>query len=85
MASESQAKRAQKLFSKTLVRKGAHAIGVEPGRRHGHRGFVVVAYIDKPKPRQPLPASLSLPAKEGGKQVPLVVKQEQEFVPQTPK
>ena len=77
MATETQARKARTLYSKQLVKRGAHAVGVEPGSKHGHPGFVIVAYIKRL--RKALPHSLSLPAAEGGKEVPVVVKQASEF------
>jgi len=45
MATEEQANRARRAQADSLVRHGAHAIGVEEGGSYGKPGFVVVAWV----------------------------------------
>ena len=80
-ASEKKANVARDLFSQELVDKGAHAIGVEPGKGHGHSGFVVVAYVPE-NFRGTLPETLEIPAREGGGSVPVVLRREERFKPE---
>jgi len=81
MASERQANTARDLFSSDLVKQGAHAIGVEPGKDHGHPGFVVVAYVP-PTHAAKFPTKLALPTEHGGGDVSLVMQSAQPFTPQ---
>lgn len=80
MASEHQANTARDLFSRELVKKGAHAIGVEAGKGHGHSGFVVVAYVP-PTHAGKFPTKLVLPTEHGGSEVPLITQSAESFTP----
>jgi hypothetical protein len=80
-ATERQANEARNQYADELVAKGAHAIGVEPGDRHGHSGFVVVAYVNKSFKGR-LPDNLNVAKSRPGKAVPLVVKKEDAFKPE---
>jgi hypothetical protein len=80
-ASEAKANAARDAFSKELARKGAHAIGVEPGQAHGHAGFVVVAYVPDEFSGS-LPESLEVPKELGGGSVPVVLRRQEPFKPE---
>jgi hypothetical protein len=80
MASEAQANKARKTHGNDLVRRGVHAIGVEPGEEYGHAGFVVVAHVE-PDAKPDLPSSLPSGDK-GGAKVPVVVRRSDRLVPE---
>jgi hypothetical protein len=80
-ATERQANDARNQHADELVAKGAHAIGVEPGDKHGCSGFVVVAYVNKSFKGR-LPDNLSLTKSRSGKSVPLIVRKEESFKPE---
>ena len=80
-ATELQANEARNKYADELVARGAHAIGVEPGSRHGRDGFVVVAYVNKSFKGQ-LPETLTVAKSRSGKDVPLVVRKEETFKPE---
>jgi hypothetical protein len=72
MASENEANKVRQLHGRKLLKMGAHSIGVEEGKSHGKKGWVVVAHV-APKSEVDLPSSLSYPTKKGEVEVPLVV------------
>ncbi len=49
MATLKQADKARAVHSAAIADKGAHAIGVEPGKAYGLKGYIVVAYVDPDK------------------------------------
>lgn len=81
MATEPQANKARQEHGNDLVRRGVHAIGVEAGEAHGHKGFVVVAHVP-PGVEVDLPASLATPARSGSVKVPLVVQSGEPLKPE---
>jgi hypothetical protein len=58
MATEQQANEARRRYGRELMRRGAHAIGVEEGTSFGKKGFVVVAHVP-PKKKADVPESLT--------------------------
>lgn len=70
MATLDQANEACREHADALANLGAYAVGVEPGKAHGHKGHVVIAYVD-PKRSPSLPESLEVGST--GVKVPLVV------------
>jgi hypothetical protein len=81
MASEDEANKARERHRRDLLAKGAHAVGVEPGSRHGKRGWVLVAHVP-PNARIELPSSLSCRTSKGEVDVPLVVAHGEPFAPE---
>jgi hypothetical protein len=81
MANEDEANQARRTLGRSLMKKGVHAIGVEQGRRHGKKGWVVVAHV-APKQKVKLPASLTLPTDAGSVEVPLVIAESEPFEPE---
>jgi len=80
MANEEQANEARRQHGRTLLAKGAHAVGVEEGRHYGKKGFVVVAHI-APQQQSDIPSSLTCSTKEGEVEVPVVVERDEPFTP----
>lgn len=81
MASEGEANKARRAHGNVLTRKGAHAIGVEPGQAYGHAGWVVVAHVE-PGKKVDLPSELAAPDDGKTVSVPLVVRRSASFVPE---
>jgi hypothetical protein len=81
MANEKQANEARRQHGRTLLAKGAHAVGVEEGKHHGKRGFVVVAHI-APHQASDIPSSLTYSTEEGEVEVPVVVERDEPFTPE---
>jgi hypothetical protein len=71
MASEAEADQARRQHGGDLMRRGAHAIGVEDGRGYGKSGWVVVAHV-APKAKVDLPATLPCAGAQGQVDVPVV-------------
>jgi hypothetical protein len=78
MANEDEANKVRQQHGRDLMKKGVHAIGVEEGKCHGKKGWVVVAHV-APKAKVDLPSSLSCSTKEGEVEVPLVVTRSEPF------
>jgi hypothetical protein len=78
MASEEEANNARRNFGGKLMKQGAHAIGVEEGKSHGKKGWVVVAHV-APDSKADIPSSLSFSTKEGEVEVPVVVARREPF------
>ncbi len=70
MATLDEANQACREHADALANLGAYAVGVEPGKAYGHRGHVVIAYIEPGKAAS-MPESLAVG--ETGATVPLVV------------
>jgi hypothetical protein len=81
VANEDEANEARQRHGKSLLQQGVHAIGVEDGKAHGKRGWVVVAHVSPDKPMK-LPASLDYQTAHGQGEVPLVVKYAEPFKPE---
>lgn len=83
MANEDQANEARRQHGRTLMKRGAHAIGVEEGKSYGKKGFVIVAHVP-PQHTSEIPSSLSLSTGEGGGEVevPVVVQRGEPFKPE---
>ncbi|MGX9427404.1 MULTISPECIES: hypothetical protein [Bradyrhizobium] len=81
MANEQQANKARELNSRELLKCGAHAIGVEAGKDHGKRGWVVVAHV-APEANVTLPPALTVATEKGDVQVPLVCVRSEPFKPE---
>jgi hypothetical protein len=78
MANEDEANKVRQEHGRDLLKKGVHAIGVEEGKNHGKKGWVVVAHV-APKAKVDLPSSLSYSTNEGEVEVPLVVARSEPF------
>lgn len=70
MATLDEANLARREHEEALANLGAYAVGVEPGKAYGHRGHVVIAYVE-PSRSPSLPDSLEVGST--GVKVPLVV------------
>jgi hypothetical protein len=81
MANEEQANKARQQNGGDLLKRGVHAIGVEPGEAHGKKGWVVVAHV-APEHDVKLPSTLSCATKDGDVQVPLVALRSEPFKPE---
>lgn len=81
MADEAQANKARELSSRQLLQKGVHAIGVEPGKGYGKKGWVVVAHVH-PTGDVKLPEALSVPTDKGDVDVPVVTLRSEPFKPE---
>ena len=82
MANEEEANLARKHYQTDLLRRGAHAIGIENGKRHGKKGWVVVAHILQDA-KVDLPSTISIARKNNTNvAVPLVVTRSQPFKPE---
>lgn len=80
-ASEAEAQKARRAHGHELVRRGAHAIGVEPGNRHGRKGYVVVAHVEPGRPAE-MPESLTVESGKRQVEVPLIVEKSDLIVPE---
>jgi hypothetical protein len=78
MASEEQANGARRQLGGTLMKQGAHAIGVKEINEHGKSGWAVVAHV-APNAKAEIPSSLSYSTSEGKVEVPVVVKRSEPF------
>lgn len=78
MASEEQANKARELNSRDLMRRGAHAIGVE---KRGKGGWVVVAHV-APDVKANLPSTVTASSPAGEIEVPLVSVTSEPFKPE---
>jgi hypothetical protein len=78
MANEDQANKAREQNSRDLMRRGAHAVGVED---HGKRGWVVVAHVAT-KAKLNLPSTLTVTTRQGDIDVPLVAVKSEPFRPE---
>ena len=76
MATLEQANEARREHADALANLGAHAVGVEPGKAYGHKGHVVIAYVEPGKAAS-MPKSLAVGAT--GAEVPLVVEKAERF------
>jgi hypothetical protein len=81
MANEDEANRARREHGRDLMRRGVHAIGVEEGKRHGKKGWVVIAHV-APQLKVDLPASLPLSTDTGTIDIPLVIARGEPFKPE---
>jgi hypothetical protein len=81
MADEEQANKARDVNARDLLKKGVHAIGVEAGKDHGKKGWVVVAHV-APEAKVNLPSMLSVSTQQGDYQVPLVAVSSEPFKPE---
>ena len=81
MANEEEANNARQVHGRDLLKRGAHAIGVEKGASYGKPGWVVVAHV-VPGAKADFPSSLSSSAKDEGDGVPLVIKRTEQFTPE---
>jgi hypothetical protein len=81
MANEEEPNKARQAHGRDLLKRGAHAIGVEKGASYGKPGWVVVAHV-APGAKADFPASLSASTKGGGDSVTLVVKRTEQFTPE---
>ena len=77
MATEEQANKARNKYSDTLVKRGAHAIGVDKGKT----GYVVVAHV-APDEKHDVPDKLSFKAGNEVVEVPVVKKLTERFRPE---
>lgn len=82
MATLKEAEAARALWADRLLRQGAHSISVESEAKGG-RGYVVVAWIDKP-PAPPLPTSLEISRGGASRAVPLRTRIAEPFAPEAP-
>lgn len=76
MATLDQANLACREHADALTNLGAYAVGVEPGNAYGHRGHVVIAYVE-PGKSPSFPQTLEVGAT--GAKVPLVVEKAQKI------
>ena len=81
MANEKQADEARRQHGRTLMDRGAHAIGVEEGKSYGKRGYVVVAHVS-PRQKSEIPSSLRFLTEDGEVEVPVVVEHSEPFKPE---
>jgi hypothetical protein len=81
MANEEEANTARQAHGRELLKRGAHAIGVEKGTSYGKPGWVVVAHV-APGAKADFPSSLSPSPQDGGDKVPLVIKRTEQFTPE---
>jgi len=81
MANEKQADEARRQHGRTLMERGAHAVGVEEGKRYGKKGYVVVAHVP-PRHNSEIPSSLRFSTEEGEVEVPVVVEHSEPFKPE---
>jgi hypothetical protein len=81
MANEKQANEARRQLGGTLLKQGAHAIGVEDGKGYGKKGFVLVAHV-APQQKSEIPSSLSLSTGDGDVEIPVVVEHSEPFKPE---
>jgi hypothetical protein len=81
MADEAEANKAREQGSRKLLKKGVHAIGVEPGKGYGKKGWVVVAHIP-PGADVTLPGALAVTTAKGDVEVPLVTQRSEPFKPE---
>lgn len=80
-ASEGEAQKARREHGRELVRRGAHAIGVEPGDRYGRDGYVVIAHVEPGRPAE-MPESLTVLSGKRQVEVPVVVEKSDLIVPE---
>lgn len=78
MASEEQANKAREQSGRDLLRRGAHALGVE---NRGKRGWVVVAHV-APDTKADLPSKVTVASQKGDVDVPLVSITSEPFKPE---
>jgi hypothetical protein len=81
MANEKQANEARRQHGRTLMKQGAHAIGVEQGKSYGKKGFVIVAHVP-PQQKSKMPSSLTFSTGDGEVDVPVVVERSEPFKPE---
>jgi hypothetical protein len=81
MANAEQANKARREHGNTLIRQGAHAIGVQEGKDFGKKGFVVVAHVP-PDKKAKFPRSVACSTASGKVEVPVVVVRSNPFVPE---
>lgn len=81
MVDEEQANKARQQAGRDLMKRGVHAIGVEAGKSHGKKGWVVVAHV-APDAKVTLPSKLSLSTEKGEVDVPLVAVRSEPFKPE---
>jgi hypothetical protein len=81
MVDEKQANQARQENARDLMKQGAHAVGIEPGKAHGKTGWVVVAHV-APDAKVKLPSKLSLSTGAGEVEVPLVAVRSEGFKPE---
>ena len=80
MVNESEANQARQRHGRDLLRRGAHAIGVEEGERYGKKGWVVVAYVAS-QGKVDMPSTLNVSDDEQGVKVPVVTIESEPFKP----
>lgn len=78
MANEKQANAVRQQHGRDLMKKGAHAVGVEDGRNYGKKGWVVVAHV-APEAKVALPPALSFATADGTVDVPVVTVRSKPF------
>lgn len=79
MATLKQAYQARQEHDDALAEAGAHAVGVEPGEAYGHKGFVIIAYVEPGKGAH-LPKSVHTGKEKT--EVPVVVEKAERFHPE---
>ena len=81
MANEKQANEARRQLGGSLLKQGAHAVGVEDGKTYGKKGFVIVAHVP-PQQKTEMPSSLSFSTGDGEVEIPVVVERSEPFKPE---
>jgi hypothetical protein len=78
MATEKQARQARDVHQERLLKRGAHAISVEPVGQGEGKDYAVVAWVKNPEKGQ-IPRSLSISDRGRKVQVPLVTRESKSF------